>query len=163
MSRRNLQGLTLLPRRVPPVTKLPNITRVLKACLGNQWQSHPLAQPTVSTAAYEKRRAAILATTASLLTTQEWDWIKARYYHRCAYCRQIKPLTKDHVLPLSKGGQHTKANIIPACKSCNSRKGNRPALSLRSIVCHSRHTPYHKSHTVWPIGHSGLSDVSRIA
>lgn len=79
------------------------------------------------------RRLAIFNTVAPLLTKEEWEWIKQRYYQRCAYCRQIKPLTKDHILPLSKGGQHTKANIIPACKSCNSRKGNRPAMHYNPV------------------------------
>ncbi len=31
----------------------------------------------------------------------------------------------DHVIPLANGGRHMPANIRPACRSCNSRKGNR--------------------------------------
>ena len=37
----------------------------------------------------------------------------------------MERLTQDHVIPLSKGGQHIKENIVPACPSCNSKKGNR--------------------------------------
>lgn len=33
--------------------------------------------------------------------------------------------TLDHVIPLSKGGAHTYANIKTACFPCNTRKGNR--------------------------------------
>jgi 5-methylcytosine-specific restriction endonuclease McrA len=46
----------------------------------------------------------------------------------CQYClKQIseKRLTIDHVLPLSKGGQHEWTNVVAACSSCNNRKGNR--------------------------------------
>jgi 5-methylcytosine-specific restriction endonuclease McrA len=30
----------------------------------------------------------------------------------------------DHVLPISKGGKTSWENIVTACGSCNSRKGN---------------------------------------
>jgi 5-methylcytosine-specific restriction endonuclease McrA len=31
----------------------------------------------------------------------------------------------DHILALSKGGEHCATNIAPACKPCNSKKGSR--------------------------------------
>lgn len=43
----------------------------------------------------------------------------------CAYCHEpIHPRDKtlDHVVPVSKGGVHSIANVVIACKSCNSRK-----------------------------------------
>lgn len=52
---------------------------------------------------------------------------------KCGICkRKVKPTTKhphprsatlDHVLPLSRGGGHTYANVQLACFECNSRKG----------------------------------------
>lgn len=60
------------------------------------------------------------------LTRAEWEEIKAEHNYCCAYCgKHMHNLTMDHVIPLSKGGSHTKSNIVPSCKSCNSRKGNR--------------------------------------
>lgn len=28
----------------------------------------------------------------------------------------------DHVIPLSRGGRSTKANLVPCCKECNAAK-----------------------------------------
>lgn len=82
----------------------------------------------------QRRRALKLLTPLVLFTMQDWEECKARYSYQCAYCRQLKPLTQDHVIPLSRGGYHHKSNIIPACKSCNSRKGNRPADRFNPLL-----------------------------
>lgn len=62
-------------------------------------------------------------------TVIQWQAIKDAYNHRCAYCGEKKPLTQDHVIPISKGGPHVASNIVPACKSCNSRKQDREPLA----------------------------------
>jgi len=49
---------------------------------------------------------------------------------RCFYCKNKIDLTIDHIIPVSKGGEHTQSNIVAACKSCNSRKGNKIWLLL---------------------------------
>lgn len=52
--------------------------------------------------------------------------ILAKHNHRCTYCQTSEmPLEMDHVISLSKGGPHCATNIVPACKPCNSSKGNR--------------------------------------
>lgn len=43
----------------------------------------------------------------------------------CQYCGSPKDLTLDHVIPRSKNGKSTWSNLVTACKSCNSRKGDR--------------------------------------
>lgn len=76
-----------------------------------------------------RRKAANLAAPRNDLTVSQWQIIKAHYGHRCVYCdRQMQRLTMDHIVPLSKGGSHTVSNVVPACKSCNSRKLNGPPL-----------------------------------
>lgn len=45
-------------------------------------------------------------------------------YGFCCYCVEQKPLTLDHVIPLSKGGADAEHNIVPCCQSCNSSKNN---------------------------------------
>lgn len=46
----------------------------------------------------------------------------------CMYCGQKFPLsqlTRDHVLPKSRGGRDVYENLVAACKPCNNRKGGR--------------------------------------
>ncbi len=56
--------------------------------------------------------------------------------HTCQYCGSQSKLTLDHVIPRSKGGPHTWDNVVTACESCNSRKGDRlpeqAGLTLRT-------------------------------
>ena len=74
---------------------------------------------------YKLKRRLLLAGARCDLTLQQWEQIKAFYKHRCALCGEQTQLTRDHVIPITKGGEHTASNIIPLCRSCNSRKGNR--------------------------------------
>ncbi len=76
--------------------------------------------------ARRRRRRARMAKVATDLTPDQWTSIKEAYGHRCAYCHREKPLTQDHVVPISKGGAHTASNIVPACRSCNSSKQAAP-------------------------------------
>ena len=49
----------------------------------------------------------------------------ARDSNRCQYCGKRFPtveLSLDHVVPRSRGGQHTWENLAAACKPCNLRK-----------------------------------------
>jgi len=55
------------------------------------------------------------------------DWLNALEFfdNRCAYCGNSGKMTKDHVVPLSKGGKLEFGNVVPCCQSCNSRKKDR--------------------------------------
>lgn len=61
----------------------------------------------------------------SVITAAQWAAVRLAYNNLCAYCGEQKPLTIDHVVPLSRGGPHLAENIVPACKSCNSRKNTK--------------------------------------
>ncbi|TCZ88068.1 HNH endonuclease [Lysobacter sp. N42] len=52
----------------------------------------------------------------------------ARDAQLCLYCGLQFPrsqLTRDHVVPLSRGGRDSWENVVSACFPCNSRKRNR--------------------------------------
>jgi 5-methylcytosine-specific restriction endonuclease McrA len=48
--------------------------------------------------------------------------------YMCMYCgreHREHELTRDHVIPISKGGRDIWSNVVTACRSCNTRKGCR--------------------------------------
>lgn len=55
----------------------------------------------------------------------------ARDGYKCQFCGRsvmdLKPresLTRDHLIPLSRGGTNDWTNVVTACSSCNTKKGN---------------------------------------
>lgn len=54
------------------------------------------------------------------------DNVYLRDGYRCQYCGHAVPpreLTLDHVMPRSRGGATSWANVVVACGECNRRKG----------------------------------------
>lgn len=72
-----------------------------------------------------KNHAARKKGAVGTISLKEWRSIKRIYRYRCCYCGTPGPLTQDHVIPLSRGGSNQIGNIVPACRSCNSRKNDR--------------------------------------
>lgn len=58
------------------------------------------------------------------LTDEQWTALKTAW-GGCAYCGVTgTALQRDCVLPISRGGRYTLANVVPACASCNASKCN---------------------------------------
>jgi 5-methylcytosine-specific restriction endonuclease McrA len=81
----------------------------------------------------------------------------ARDDYTCQYCgkhrgalRGREFLTRDHILPVSRGGGNTWDNVVTSCTRCNNRKGGRlPAeagLRLRSEPLEPNYV-----HLVWVV------------
>jgi hypothetical protein len=76
-------------------------------------------------------------------TTKEWQDKLKEYNFKCAYCGTDRvKMTKDHLVPVSRGGTNTIDNIVPACLRCNMKKSIRfihdiihlfPNMKLKSI------------------------------
>ena len=76
----------------------------------------------------ERRRSRKLELPATL-TEDQWKEIKIYFNNKCSYCGKEKLLVQEHFIALSKGGEYTHKNIIPACKNCNSSKGPKDFLT----------------------------------
>ena len=74
------------------------------------------------------------------LTAQQWAATLGRYHYRCFYCgKQSEVLHQEHMIPLSRGGNHTASNIVPACPRCNYRKGTKTSEEFMESVKIMRH------------------------
>lgn len=63
--------------------------------------------------------------------------------YQCQYCDSKKQLTIDHIIPRSKGGKHTWDNVVIACESCNSRKGDRTPQQAGMLLKTKPTAPIH--------------------
>ena len=83
----------------------------------------------------KKRKALKKGANIADFTNEQWEALKDKYRYCCFYCGN-KPdrLEQDHVIPLSRGGDHTKSNIVPACPFCNNSKNNKTLEEYLSLV-----------------------------
>jgi 5-methylcytosine-specific restriction endonuclease McrA len=81
----------------------------------------------------------------------------ARDGYRCMYCgrhrgelRHREFLTRDHVIPLSRGGENGWDNVVTACSPCNNRKASH---SLEECGMHLLRTPSEPNYVelVWAV------------
>jgi len=74
----------------------------------------------------------------------------------CLYCgNEFKEcdLSRDHVMPVSRGGMDSWTNVVTACKRCNARKGN---LLLDECNMELLALPYRPNHAEYlALSHSG--------
>ena len=62
----------------------------------------------------------------------------------CAYCGGrfgFDLLTREHIVPTSRGGRDTWMNCITACRACNGRKGNRLPEEARMSLLYLPYVP----------------------
>jgi 5-methylcytosine-specific restriction endonuclease McrA len=69
--------------------------------------------------------------------------ILKRDTNQCQYCGNRKQLTIDHVIPLSRGGKHIWNNVVIACSTCNSRKGNQTPEEAKMTLFKKPTVPNH--------------------
>jgi 5-methylcytosine-specific restriction endonuclease McrA len=80
-----------------------------------------------------RRRAREFHADMRELTPTDWRRLVDRYRGCCAYCgASDKPLTREHIIPLARGGRHSIGNILPVCGSCNYSKADRLLIEWRA-------------------------------
>jgi hypothetical protein len=75
----------------------------------------------------------------------------ARDGYLCLYCGcSFRPgaLTRDHVVPLSRGGNNTWSNVVSACRNCNHRKNNRMSAEWGIELIAVPYTPCYAEHLI---------------
>ena len=55
-------------------------------------------------------------------TKLEWLRMISFFQKRCVSCGKKCRITKDHIIPINKGGSDSIDNIQPLCKKCNKKK-----------------------------------------
>lgn len=82
------------------------------------------ANPDKRQVQHENRRARKIGNPGFVaVTATDWERIRIRFGFCCAYCgERPDQVVMDHVVPLSRGGRHSPANILPACAPCNGAK-----------------------------------------
>lgn len=89
-----------------------------------QWAEENREKSNANKNLWNQKRKAMKNKLPATLTNKQWRKIKQDFNNECAYCGQVTKLTQEHFIPLSKGGEYTRNNIIPVCKSCNCSKNN---------------------------------------
>ena len=87
------------------------------------WKNNPEKRIT-----YENNRRARKNGNGGTHTAQEWAELKERHDFTCPCCKRKEPdikLTRDHIIPIVKGGTNFIDNVQPLCGSCNSSKNDK--------------------------------------
>lgn len=71
-----------------------------------------------------RRRTRRVKAVVNDLTDAQWVAIRDAW-GGCAYCGVTdKPMQRDCVMAISRGGRYTMENVVPACAACNASKCN---------------------------------------
>lgn len=72
------------------------------------------------------RKEAAKSETRPAIPTHVQSAVRERDGEVCSYCGTTDgPFHLDHIMPWSRGGEHTVENLTVACASCNRAKGDK--------------------------------------
>jgi 5-methylcytosine-specific restriction endonuclease McrA len=67
----------------------------------------------------------------TLFGWEVWNYLLAKWGHRCAYCGATGVrLEQEHLIPRSRGGSDRITNLTIACRPCNERKDRLTAIEF---------------------------------
>jgi 5-methylcytosine-specific restriction endonuclease McrA len=88
--------------------------------------------PTRARVASTNRKARIRGAIGTF-TEAQWRQRLAEFNGRCVYCGDAAT-SRDHAIPVSRGGTNTIDNILPACLTCNLRKHDKTPDEFRAVL-----------------------------
>ncbi len=74
-----------------------------------------------------------------------------RDQHICAYCGNEfyqDKLTRDHIIPSSRGGKNAWENVVTACGGCNKRKDDRTPEEAKMKLLYIPYAPSKSEHLI---------------
>ena len=149
----SFEPLTMVPMRRALRLVLDGKAEIVEAEPNRQVRSERLSLP----------RPAVIRLTRFIHVPRRFrrqvtnTFLFARDHYRCQYCGRAngelkgrESLTRDHLVPISRGGTNDWTNVVTACSTCNARKGNRLA---EEIGMHPLHVPVepHFVHLSWAV------------
>src|ERR1035441_10636303 len=70
-------------------------------------------------------------------TIAEWKSVLRHFGRKCVSCNTKltpKNVSRDHRQPLCRSGSNDIRNIVPACRSCNSKKHDKTFEEFRKVL-----------------------------
>ena len=149
----SFEPLTMVPLRRALRLVIDGKAEIVEADTGREVRSEKLSLP----------RPVVIRLTKFIHVPRRFrrqvtnTFLFARDRYRCQYCgrtqAELRPreaLTRDHLVPLSRGGTNDWTNVVTACSPCNTRKANRMA---HEIGMHPLHAPVepHFVHLSWAV------------
>ncbi len=87
-----------------------------------RFDSQALQNPEIAGVEYQR---------GTLFGWEVWNYLLAKWGHRCAYCGTTHlRLEQEHLIPRSRGGSDRITNLTIACRPCNERKGAQTAAEF---------------------------------
>jgi 5-methylcytosine-specific restriction endonuclease McrA len=80
-----------------------------------------------------RRRRDTLKRNGGSHTEAEWHALRQHYGGRCAKCGHEGALTKDHIIPVARGGTDFITNLQPLCMHCNREKAQRRSSTVPNL------------------------------
>lgn len=89
------------------------------------------------------RSAGRRAITRGKVSAKDLKHLLNRFQNKCAYCNEDIRVGYefDHVIPVSRGGQHAIGNLLPSCRTCNWAKSHKFIMEYRL----NKFVPYSKT------------------
>lgn len=71
--------------------------------------------------------------------------------HLCCYCGHVFPdnkLTRDHIVPTSRGGLNKWMNVVTCCKKCNQKKDSKTLDEAQMQLLYAPYVPSKAEHLI---------------